>query len=146
MQWNAERILVYPKEPTAARTRASSVNLSREQRVGIWDLDASAGQLPHLLDMIEERQDYFSFYSIEAAFQVGLTQPGSHVALEWNERTGGTMTAADAARNVSARRIYAASRPVLAALPIDWLIVVVKSMISDASRSDPWHNLTAYGY
>jgi hypothetical protein len=142
MRWNPERILVYQNAEATAGSSVQSSNLSRKQRIGIWDLDATAGSLPQILDVIEEQQTYFSFYCVEAAFQMGLTIPGASVAREWHERTGHTMYSADAALNVSAGPIFTAAKPILNALPIDWLVVVVKSMISDATDlNDSWYNL-----
>ena len=144
MNWNPERVLVYRKNPGVMATRhAAPPILARKQRIGIWDLDASAGSLPHVLDAIEDAQTYFSFYCVEAAFQLGLTSPGDHVAVDWKQRTGGSMSRAEAAMNVSAGPIFAAAKPVLAALPIDWLVVVVKSMIADSDDPNPWYNLFA---
>ena len=140
MRWNPERVLVYRRNSEAVAPRAAGT----KQRIGIWDLNASAGSLPHLLDAIEEAQSYFSFYSVEAAFQAGLTAPGDHVAAQWKQRTGGSMSRGEAAMNVCASPIFTAARPVLETLPIEWLVVVVKSMIADESNPhDAWYNLFA---
>ncbi len=142
MNWNPERVLVYRK--SAPATAAVAAGPKRPARIGIWDLNASAGSLPHLLDAIEDAQSYFSFYCVEAAFQIGLTTPGDHVAVEWNRRTGGSMSIAEAAVNVCASPIFAAAQPVLEALPIEWLVIVVRSMIADESDpADAWYNLFA---
>jgi hypothetical protein len=75
---------------------------------------------------------------------MALMLPGAHVAREWKERTGTSMSPGDASVNVSARPIFAAAKPVLASLPIEWLVVVVKSMISDTTDlTDAWYNLFA---
>lgn len=150
MQWKPDRVLVYQKStPSDSKPprRKADPNLGRGKkpprvRIGIWDLDASAGSLPLLLDALQEVQTKFSFSSVEAAFQTGLSSPGAHVAREWYNRTGETMSVEAAALNVAAVPLFAAARPVLAKLPLDWLVVVVKSMISDTSDpADSWHNL-----
>ena len=136
MNWNPERVLVYRKSREALRahhleaipTPAAATGAVRRQRIGIWDLNASAGSLPHLLDAIEDAQGYFSFYSVEAAFQTALTTPGEHVAAQWKGRIGDRMSPTAAEANVCASPIFEAARPVLTALPLDWLVVVVRSM------------------
>lgn len=155
MNWNPERVLVYRKSadavPPGAGAPIAAVapeslteGFTRKQRVGIWDLNASAGSLPHLLDKIEEVQSLFSFYCVEAAFQIGLTTPGDHVAAEWKRRTDGSMSRNEAAMNVCASPIIKAAQPVRAALRLDWLVIVVKSMIADESDpNEAWYNLFA---
>lgn len=141
MDWNPDRVLVYRKGPRGSSAASSH---TPKQRIGIWDLNASAGSLPHLLDAIEDAQSYFSFYCVEAAFQIGLTTPGDHVAAEWKRRTGGTMSRTEAASNVCASPIFEAAQPVLDSLSLEWLVVVVESMIADESDlSDAWYNLFA---
>ena len=152
MNWNPERVLVYRKSREALRahhleaipTPAAATGAVRRQRIGIWDLNASAGSLPHLLDAIEDAQGYFSFYCVEAAFQTALTTPGEHVAAQWKRRIGDRMSPTAAEANVCASPIFEAARPVLTALPLDWLVVVVRSMIADESDpDDAWYNLFA---
>jgi hypothetical protein len=139
MDWNPERVLTYRKgEPFVAKP----TSVARQRvRVGIWDLNAAAGSLPRLLDLVEESQSYFSFYSVEAPYQSGLTLTGPHIAREWQELTHTRMRRAEAELNVSAERIFRASDPVLKALPIEWIVVVVKSMIADTRNA--WLNLFA---
>jgi hypothetical protein len=143
MPWNPDRILVYrkPSHDRPARHRSPGAS-NRRARIGIWDLDASVGALPTLLDAIEEQQDFFSFYSVEAPLCSGLTATGDHVALDWKDVTGHAMPAEAAAANVVAGPILEAAAPILHALPIEWLVVVVESMISDTTDpEDAWHNL-----
>lgn len=140
MDWTPDRVLVYRK----SETPKPATGPERTQRIGIWDLNASAGSLPRVLDALEDAQEYFSFYSVEAPFQIGLTTPGDHVAAEWKHKTGRSMSPDEAALNVRASPIFTAARPILDALPIEWLVVVVDSMIADESNpADAWYNLFA---
>jgi hypothetical protein len=149
MTWNRKRVLVYRQAPApgvdvdAGAQRA--VQASRDRiRVGIWDLDSSAGALPGLLDRIDECQQRFAFSSVVAPFPTGLALPGIGVAEDWRKHTRQVMDPQDARVNVAARRIFEAAGPVLQKLPIEWLIVVVKSMISDTSvPRKSWYNLFA---
>jgi hypothetical protein len=150
MHWNPERVLVYRKSaevtaPLAAAAAPTAATPSaRRLRIGIWDLNATAGSLPHVLDAIEDAQSYLSFYSVEAAFQIGLTTPGDHVAAQWKLRTGGSMSRSEAAMNVCASPIFRAARPIREALRLDWLVIVVRSMIADETDpDDAWYNLFA---
>jgi hypothetical protein len=142
MSWNQNRILVY-RQPSLAndssqeRANDSSPAKPDAIRVGLWDLDASVGALPSLLDQIESCQSRFVFQSVEAPFPTGLTRPGVAAAIDWLKYSGKKkMDAADVPFNVAARPIFEAAKPVLAKLPIDWLIVVVKSMVSDTMEPD----------
>src|SRR5262249_20871688 len=93
---------------------------------------------------LEDAQKYFSFYSVEAPFQSSLTIPGDHVATEWKRKTGRPMSRDDAALNICASPIFKAARPILDALAIEWLAIVVESMIDDESDpTDAWYNLFA---
>ncbi|MEJ1962802.1 MAG: hypothetical protein WDO56_15135 [Gammaproteobacteria bacterium] len=147
MSWNRNRVLVYRQAPVpGARVEAAArpaLAASPDRiRVGIWDLDVSAGALPTLLDRMDECQQRFSFSSVEAPFATGLALPGIGVVEDWLKYTGKSMNPEYAQLNVAARPIYEAAKPVLEKLPIEWLIVVVKSMIADTT--DPkqrWYNL-----
>lgn len=147
MNFNPKRVLLYRKAPLPGEIAGVAPQHMPAQQidgthVGIWDLDVSAGALPGLLDRIDECQSRFTFSIVEAPFPTGLTLPGPHVAQEWLARTGQRMDSDLAQLNVSARAILATAKPVLKQLPIQWLVVVVKSMISDTTdRNDSWHNL-----
>jgi hypothetical protein len=148
MSWNRNRVLVYRQAPLSrsgiegAAARTTIAASPDKVRVGIWDLDASAGALPTLLDRIDEAQPRFSFNSVEAPFPSGLTVPGIGAMEDWREYTGKVMDPHAAQFNVAARPIFTAAAPVLEKLPIEWLIVVVKSMIADSSDpKDSWYNL-----
>jgi hypothetical protein len=154
MNWNPERVLVYRKSAEAAHRPADVpdaavapgavvAGVTRKQRIGIWDLNAGAGSLPHLLDRVEEAQSYFSFYAVEAAFQTGLTIPGDHVVTDFKRRTGRTMARWEAAMNVCVSPIFKAAQPVLDALPIEWLVIVVRSMLADDEEPPFRYNLFA---
>jgi len=140
MDWTPDRVLVYRRSETPKPATVPA----RTHRIGIWDLNASAGSLPRLLDALEDAQEYFSFYSVEAPFQISLTTPGDHVAAEWKRKTGGAMSRDEAALNVCASPIFKAAKPILDALPIEWLVIAVDSMIADESDpADAWYNLFA---
>jgi len=147
MTWKRDRILKYrkaaPPRENAAPVSSAAPAVSNRLQVGIWDLDVSAGALPRLLDQIEECQARFSFNCIEAPYQTGLTLPGARTAVDWFARTGSKMDPETARLNVSARSIFSAAKPVLKDLPIDWLVVVVKHMISDTMGRECWQNLFA---
>ena len=148
MSWNRQRVLVY-RQAALPGTSLDTTRLTLEAppdriRVGIWDLDASAGALPNLLDNIDECQQRFSFSSVEAPFPTGLVLPGIGVTEDWLKHTGKSMDPRSARYNVAARPIFAAAKPVLQKLPIEWLIVVVKSMIADTTDpKESWYNLFA---
>jgi hypothetical protein len=153
MSWNPDRVLSFRKleaqttsalesAPNADPMLGAKAKASSRIRVGIWDMDGCAGGLPHLLDRVEEVQDQFSCFAVEAPFQTGLTAPGDHVAQMWRRRTGRAMSNADAHTNVLASPLYAAAKPVLKKLPIDWLVLIVRATIAD--DGDPkaaWYNL-----
>lgn len=148
MTWNRSRVLVYRQAPVSgtgvesAAVRTIIASSPDKIRVGIWDLDVSAGALPTLLDRIDESQPRFSFSSVEAPFPSGLTLPGIGAVEDWCKYAGYPMDPHDAQLNVAARPIFAAAAPVLEKLPIEWLIVVVKAMIADTSDpKDSWYNL-----
>lgn len=148
MPWNRNRVLVYrqsppPDAPGDGKVRSRIEASPARVRVGIWDLDATAGALPTLLDRIDECQQRFSFSSVEAPFPTGLTSPGVGVAADWHRRTGQWMDPEHAGLNVAARPIFEAAGPVLEKLPIEWLVVVVKSMIADTTQEESWLNLFA---
>lgn len=132
--------LIYRRDYTRKTASEAVVPAKGKMQIGICDLDTSAGALPALLSHMEGLQNQFMFFPIDAPWQTGLTFPGQHVAVEWNEHTGTEMACDDAEANVSAKRIFAAARPVLKGLPVERLILIVKSMISDVS-GDPTHNL-----
>lgn len=152
-RWPEERVLYYRSgqgSPAKGASQARGIapirttSASKRVHVGIWDMNTSAGTLPKLLAELEEKQNYFSFYNVVAPFQTGLTLPGPHVAAEWLSRTRTRMSRQSAAENVSAARIFDAAKPVLRQMPIDWLVVVVASMISDARPTgDSMYNLFA---
>jgi len=99
--------------------------------------------MTQLLDVVDACQQRFSFSCIEAPFQTGLTLPGRHVAQDWYQHTHSQMDSQSAFANVPAGPIVAAAEPVLKKLPIQWMIVVVKSRISDSTAAEPWYNLFA---
>jgi hypothetical protein len=148
-RWPQERLLFYRHVPKAKKATApesapapTTAPESTRVSVGIWDMNTSAGSLPKLLEVVEDKQSYFSFFNVVAPFQTGLTLPGPQVAAEWAARTGDRMPKESAAENVSAIRLFHAAEPVLKQLQIDWLVVVVASMISDArTRKDALYNL-----
>jgi hypothetical protein len=148
MKVKPEKLLLYRSEKvlTQARDGAVKVQSMRSSsngriRIGVSDLDACAGALPLLLSTLESAQDRFSFFSVEAALQTGLTFPGRHVAQEWLASTHTAMPDSAAATNVSSQRIFKAAKPVLKSLPVEWLVLIVRSMISDVSGTEPTHNL-----
>lgn len=148
MKVKPERLLLYRSQKVMSQsdstvTKQISTGASTKDRVriGICDLDACAGGLPSLLSALDSVQERFLFYSVEVPLQTGLTFPGMHVAEEWLANTQSAMSKQAAATNVSAHRIFKAARPVLKSLPVDWLVLIVESMISDVSGSDPTHNL-----
>lgn len=146
MNWSRQNVLVYRQTPPGdQRVNAgvtSPTSATGHVRVGIWDMDTSAGALPRLIDRLNECQQHLSFFTVEAPSQTGVARPGAHVADEWRKRTRGVMSPGAAAVNVSARTILTAAEPVLERLPVDWLIVVVSSMLSDTiDIKNSWHNL-----
>lgn len=145
MNTKRENVLVYRKKrdrKSAVYTEASIRSTPKGKvRVGICDLDTCAGKLPQLLSRLEKEQDRFAFFSVEAPLQTGLTFPGPHVAAEWQQHTGSVMPREAEATNVSAQRIFAAAKPILKTLPVEWLVLVVQSMISDVADDVKTHNL-----
>jgi hypothetical protein len=146
MNWSASRVMRYRRpEKGASKARSGDPEpapLATRIRVGIWDMDVSAGALPRLLDVVDESQSKFTFTCIQAPYQTGLTLPGARTANDWFDRTGSKMPLAFSMVNVAARPIFAAAKPVLKEMPVEWLVVVIKNMISDTTdKHECWYNL-----
>ncbi len=61
-----------PRQPVVARLANKSASKTRVQQIGVWDLGAWVGGLPHVIEALNGSQPRFTFFEVQAALPAGL--------------------------------------------------------------------------
>jgi hypothetical protein len=110
---------------SGTRTQRQFTEKNRAARVGIWDLGAWVGALPHVIEALNASQQAFTFFEIQAAIPAGLRSSARRLKSFSERRLRRALTRAekhDAVEAVLDEDFFPRGEAVRRDLQIDYLV------------------------
>jgi len=133
---------------TVSRAAAEVTRQAKVDTVGLWDLSAQVGELPRVVETLNEAQPVITFFEVQAAIQSGLISRPERMRAWAKERLGRPLTrkeAASFASGVIFEEFEEKADKVRRGLGIDHLIGIVPALVASGDGPEVMWDLYSAG-